>query len=74
MNADETDDILQDVKNAVDRIASFPIGMEPPIVFKREAIGVAITFAVSGLDDLGASQTKARRIEQDLRALEGSCS
>ena len=71
MNADETDDILQDVKNAVDRIASFPIGMEPPIVFKREAIGVAITFAVSGLDDLGALKREARRIEQDLRALEG---
>ena len=48
-NANETDDILQDVKNAVDRIASFPAGMEPPIVFKRESDGLALTFAISGV-------------------------
>jgi len=70
-NANETDDILQDVKNAVDRIASFPAGMEPPIVFKQESEGVAITFAVTGVDDLRALKREARRIEQDLRALEG---
>jgi len=55
----------------VDRIASFPVGMEPPIVFKQEAIGVAITFALTGVDDLRALKTEARRIEQDLRALDG---
>ena len=71
LDADETDEILQDVKNAVDRIASFPVGMEPPTVFKQEAIGVAITFAVTGVDDLRALKTEARRIEQDLRALDG---
>ena len=66
---DETDEILQDVKNAVDRIASFPVGMEPPTVFKLEAIGVSITFALTGVEDLRALKTEARRIEQDLRAL-----
>ena len=71
VNENETDDILQDVKNAVDRIASFPVGMEPPIVFKQESIGVAITFAVTGVDDLRALKREARRIEQDLRALDG---
>jgi multidrug efflux pump subunit AcrB/outer membrane protein TolC len=71
LDAGETDEILQDVKNAVDRIASFPVGMEPPTVFKQEAIGVAITFAVTGVDDLRALKTEARRIEQDLRALDG---
>ena len=71
INENETDEILQDVKNAVDRIASFPVGMEPPIVFKQESIGVSITFAVTGVDDLRALKTEARRIEQDLRALEG---
>ncbi|HHZ82069.1 MAG TPA: efflux RND transporter permease subunit, partial [Flavobacteriales bacterium] len=29
-NSNKTDQALQDVKNAVDRIASFPAGMEPP--------------------------------------------
>jgi len=71
LDEDETDEILQDVKNAVDRIASFPVGMEPPIVFKQEAIGVAITFAVTGVEDLRALKLEARRIEQDLRALDG---
>ena len=64
--ANETDDILQDVKNAVDRIASFPgAGMEPPIVFKQESEGVAITFAVTGVDDLRALKREARRIERN---------
>ena len=30
----DTDIILQDVKNAVDRISSFPAGMEPPVLYK----------------------------------------
>lgn len=29
----DTNLILQDVKNAVDQIASFPVGMEPPVVY-----------------------------------------
>ena len=71
LDASETDEILQDVKNAVDRIASFPVGMEPPTVFKQEALGVAITFALTGVNDLKALKTEGRRIEQDLRALDG---
>lgn len=69
-DADMTDEILQNVKNAVDRIASFPVGMEPPIVFKRDAIAVAFSFAVTGLDDLHALKAEARRIEQELLAAE----
>ena len=67
----ETDEILQDVKNAVDRIASFPVGMEPPIVFKQDAVGVAFSFAVVGVDDLQVLKQEARRIEQELRAVDG---
>lgn len=29
----DIDEVLQDVKNAVDRINSFPAGMEPPVIF-----------------------------------------
>lgn len=71
LDAGETDEILQDVKNAVDRIASFPVGMEPPIVFKQDAVGVAFTFAVTGVDDLRILKQEARRIEQELRAVDG---
>ena len=62
----QTDEILQNVKNAVDRISSFPVGMEPPIVFKRDAIAVAFSFAVTGIQDLHALKAEARRIEQEL--------
>ena len=36
MNYNKTDEVLQNVKNAVDKIPSFPVGMEPPIIFKQE--------------------------------------
>jgi len=71
MDADETDGILQDVKNAVDRISSFPVGMEPPVIFKQEAINFAISFAVSGQDDLRTLKAAAREIETDLRGIKG---
>ncbi len=71
LDARETDEILQDVKNAVDRIASFPVGMEPPIVFKQDAVGVAFTFAITGVDDLRVLKREARLIEQELRAVDG---
>jgi multidrug efflux pump subunit AcrB len=63
-----TDEALQNVKNAVDRIASFPVGMEPPIVYKQDAIGVAISFAVIGVEDLRVLKSEARRIETELRS------
>ena len=71
VDANRTDAVLQDVKNAVDRIASFPVGMEPPIVFKREAIGTAMVLALSGTEDLAQLKEEARRIEQTLRGMEG---
>ena len=67
----ETDEILQDVKNAVDRISSFPVGMEPPVIYKQEQINFAISFAVSGDQDLVNLKRIARNIESDLRAMEG---
>ncbi len=65
--ANTTDQALQDVKNAVDKIASFPVGMEPPIIFKKERENVAITFAVTGSPDLHLLKSEARSIELDLR-------
>ena len=40
----DTDAILQDVKNAVDRINSFPIAMEPVTIFKFENLGRVFKF------------------------------
>jgi multidrug efflux pump subunit AcrB len=66
------DDALEDVKNAVNSIASFPSGMEPILVFKRENINFAISFAISSDQlTLGALKAEARRIEEDLLSYPG---
>ena len=44
------DFMLLDIKNAVDRVSSFPVGMEPLVVAKQEAIRETISFAISGKD------------------------
>lgn len=68
----DTDVVLQDVKNAVDRIPSLPDGMEPIRTFKLENIRPAVSFALSGEGlDLKALKTAARRAEQDLRSIPG---
>lgn len=67
----ETDAVLQDVKNAVDRINSFPAGMEPPVVFKQPTTEFAISFYVSGDVDLKTLKSAAKSVENDLRSIEG---
>ncbi len=67
----ETDLVLQDVKNAVDRVSSFPDGMEPPSIVKREAISFAINFALSGDVDLKTLKKYAKQAESDLLAIDG---
>jgi multidrug efflux pump subunit AcrB len=68
----DTDLILQDVKNEVDRINSFPAGMEPPVIYKQEQLGRAISFALSGDGvSLSALKQAARQVEDDLLAIDG---
>ncbi|WP_299337179.1 efflux RND transporter permease subunit [uncultured Psychroserpens sp.] len=66
------DFMLLEVKNAVDRVPTFPTGMEPLVVAKQEAIRETISFALSG-DNIPLSTLKqlGRQIENDLRAIEG---
>jgi len=63
--------LLQDVKNAVDQINSFPAGMEPPSISKREHLVPAIFFSIKGDVDLKTLKYYARKIENDLRAVQG---
>ena len=68
----DIDAILQDVKNAVDRVPSYPSGMEPPVVAKRENIQEAITVSLSGENiDLKTLKTIAREVENDFRGTPG---
>lgn len=62
--------VLDDVKNAVDQINSFPAGMEPPVVMSVEPRNFAISFAITGDVDLKSLKTIARKVEDDLRAKE----
>ena len=57
----DEDLLLQDVKNAVDQINSFPAGMEPPSVSKIEFLAPAVFFSVNGNVDLKTLKTYARR-------------
>jgi len=66
-----TDLVLQDVRNAVDAINSFPTGMEPANVSKWEFRSRAIDFMISGSVDLKTLKDKARLIEDDLRQIPG---
>jgi len=66
------DVVLADVKNAVDRVPSFPTGMEPPIIAKVERIRPTISFTLSGKNiPLVTLKQYAREVENDLRGING---
>ena len=66
------DVVLSDVKNAVDRVPSFPSGMEPPVIAKVVSIRPTISFTVSGENiSLQSLKQYARSIENDIRGIDG---
>ncbi len=68
----DPDLVIEDVKNAVNRVPSFPGGMEPIVIFKRENLTSAINFAISGEGvDLKTLKSIARDVERDLITVPG---
>jgi len=68
----DIDVLLADVKNAVDKVPSFPTEMEPPVVAKNENLNVSIEFEVSGKDiSLKTLKGIGREVENDLRNIDG---
>ncbi|MFT5845969.1 MAG: multidrug efflux pump subunit AcrB [Psychroserpens sp.] len=68
----DIDFMLLEVKNAVDRVPSFPVGMEPLIVAKQESNRPTISFAISGTDiPLATLKQIGRQVENDLRGIDG---
>ncbi|MEK6153426.1 efflux RND transporter permease subunit [Flavobacteriaceae bacterium 3-367] len=68
----DIDFMLLQVKNAVDRVPSFPTGMEPLIVSKLDAVRQTISFSISGEDiPLATLKQIGRQIENDIRAIDG---
>lgn len=67
----DTDLVLQDVKNAVDRVSSFPANMEPLTIFKQENLGRVITFSIYGDVPLRSLKQIAREAEDELLSFKG---
>jgi len=68
----DIDFMLLEVKNAVDRVPTFPTGMEPLVVAKQEALRPTITFAISGEKiPLATLKQIGRQVENDLRGIDG---
>ncbi len=64
----DVDDLLSDVKNAVDRINSFPENAEKPKIFKMEPRSNAMYFTLFGDVSLHSLKQKAEEIEDDFLA------
>tara|TARA_Y100000287_G_C14050499_1_gene270949 strand:- start:37 stop:525 length:489 start_codon:yes stop_codon:yes gene_type:complete len=57
--------VIQDIKNAIDRINSFPDDMESPSISLMEDLNPAISFAISGKVPLSQLKKSAEEIEDD---------
>lgn len=58
--------LLSDVKNAVDRINSFPVDAEKPVVFKVKQIERVVSLILTGEVDLLTLKKRAELIEDEL--------
>ncbi|MFW6290606.1 MAG: efflux RND transporter permease subunit [Mariniphaga sp.] len=63
----DPDEVLQEVKNAVDRIGNFPPEMERIVVFKQDILNFTAKIALSGDVPLEALKDAAQEMEDDLR-------
>ncbi len=68
----DVDNVLVDVKNAVDKVPSFPVDLEPIVVKKMEQQEPTFIFSLTA-ENIGLSSLKniSKKIEVDLRNLNG---
>ena len=65
-------EVVDEVKNAIDKIASFPINIEPPVIEKVKPIRESIVFVITGSNiPLSILKQTAQDIENDLLTYEG---
>ena len=68
----DVDNVLIDVKNAVDKVPSFPVDLEPIVVKKMEQQEPTFIFSLTAENiDLSSLKNISKKIEVDLRNLEG---
>ncbi len=64
--------VLEDVKNAVDKIPSFPIGTEPAVIETIKPTRAAISYALTGKETpMHILKSEAQNIENDLLRIGG---
>ena len=68
LNSYDIDEVFTEVKNAVDRISSFPASMERPTIYKRKPVFAAAWLGLTGDVDLLTLKRYADRVEDDLLA------
>jgi multidrug efflux pump subunit AcrB len=62
----EIENVLSDVKNAIDRVNTFPDDSETPVIYKKERTDAAADIMISGDVDLKTLKAFAERAEQAL--------
>lgn len=70
----DANEVFIDVKNAVDRINSFPAAMEPPVVSVRPVVEFVYSFALTSDNenvDLLSLKNAGKKVEEDLRDIGG---
>jgi len=60
------EELLSDVKNAVDKVSSFPTGAEKPIVYKLKLTERVVTMLLKGDADLLTLKKQTDQIEDEL--------
>ncbi|MCF7826819.1 MAG: efflux RND transporter permease subunit [Candidatus Marinimicrobia bacterium] len=64
----DMDKVLTEVKNAVDRISSFPLGAEKPVVFQQKFRSRALSIVLYGETDLRTMKVYAEELRDRLIA------
>ena len=67
----ELDKVLNDVKNAIDRINSFPIDVEKPVIFEQKFRTKSLSVVLYGSTDLYNLKYLAEDFRDELMAKEG---
>ena len=62
----DPNEVLQDVNNAVDRITTFPRGMDSPVIVKEEILNYTMTLGLVGKVSLNTLKDHAKYIKDDL--------
>ncbi len=64
----DPNEVLQDINNAVDRITTFPRGMDTPVIVKEEILNYTMTLGLMGDVSLATLKDHAKYIKDDLLA------